>query len=203
MGQDQAQPQFRNVIERDRAREIVRLKNSMQITEKRISEVKRSTDGMVNPIKVSIVQDSSDVQICKQRIKDFQSLGVQTQINHMLRNCESQAQTLSAFSHKFNKEITWNNIWFAKFHPLNQRLIEQKRTYAIEQKKTWVQANFENVDPRFHKDWKAKMEQEGLLCDSCRHEFMKESSKVLGLSTDSDSDSDDLRSVKLSEDELL
>lgn len=85
---------------------------------------------------------------------------------------------------KFNQDFIWNNTYFVKFAPLNLRN-ETMRKQAIDQMKIWIQANFENVDPTFHKEWNAILKKEGLLCEKCWYQFTHLRKK------DQDSDSSD------------
>jgi hypothetical protein len=49
--------------------------------------------------------------------------------------------------------------------------MEQKRHFAHECRKTWVQANFQHIDPNFYKRWKAK---ENIMCLDCKKELLTE-----------------------------
>ena len=50
---------------------------------------------------------------------------------------------------------------------LNLRSEKQIR-FAHDQKKTWIQANFDNNDPKFHKKWKTQENKIGLKCEACK-----------------------------------
>lgn len=45
------------------------------------------------------------------------------------------------------------NTKFLSFEPLHTQM-SRKRLNAHECRKTWIQANFENIDPKFYKKWK-------------------------------------------------
>lgn len=50
--------------------------------------------------------------------------------------------------------------------------MDRQKNWAHDCRKTWLQANFENIDPKFFKRWKAiEQKQGGLHCDKCRFEL--------------------------------
>lgn len=57
------------------------------------------------------------------------------------------------------------------FEPLSQRL-DKYRAFAHECKKTWLLANFENIDPKFYKKWRRiEVDEGGVHCDDCTKEM--------------------------------
>lgn len=110
-----------------------------------------------------------------------------------------QAAKIEEVATSFLKTVQWNNKLFCMFYPINQD-IERKKLHVLEQKKTWVQANFEHVDPKFYRDWKAKLDKQGLLCAGCKQEF---SSSPLVNCDAQDSDEEELKNVRLSDDQAF
>ena len=56
------------------------------------------------------------------------------------------------------------------------------------------------MDPKFYKDWKLKLDQQGLLCPACKSEFSAAQALAENLSIE-DSDDEELKNVKLSEEQ--
>lgn len=58
------------------------------------------------------------------------------------------------------------NLKFVAFQHLHAQ-VDKKIQHAHSERKTWVQAHFENVDPCFFNAWKLREENDGITCRSC------------------------------------